>query len=541
MELEGVAIALVSASVVSLGTLAVLTVTLPQVLTKTAEARAAPLGDVIKVSLPNKLGHGGVSMRRRFEDVAFPSATVSVAVIIAIAGGMGLAIATLSVEQAIVVLGLVCSMLAAGFIVFIAGVRGFTTISLYCSAVFLPLNALRIAPSVAVSDLFLMIAGISIVFGISHRFHQKIRHYRQLLMGTTFIFLGGYLGSIAAGDAVGSLEQLARLVIASSLLPIIVAIWAPDIRQLRVIAWLWVLAASTNALAAFLGVNTNLYNQRPRGFSLHPNHLALSAVLAVGPAIMLAVSSQRLGRILALGCSVSLAAGIVMSGSRAGALGLAAALVALGALAGRMKVAGLLVCGLFLTAVAIRTGLISTPPTSALGRLSSSGATSAAASNVGRWEAIQTSLAQIAAHPFTGVGFQDALAAHNIYLQLLSSAGVLGLVGIALVVLGVMRTPIIMIKVHIVASTSAEGAIMVGFAASYVGFLVAAFFQNALWERFMWLPPALIVASASQVWSRANDKSELRQEAITPRSSLPSSPRGRLTVHAIMACGSREA
>ena len=131
---------------------------------------------------------------------------------------------------------------------------------------------------------------------------------------------------------------------------------------------------------------------RPAGLSEHPNHLALVALIGLGPAIMLSVAATRVwGRSLGVAASLVLAAGVVVSGSRAGLLGIAAALFLAFLLAGggRRRLRLTAVTGLM---VAVALGAATLSNQNAYQRLRNVQSQSVIASDTGRRALLATTI-----------------------------------------------------------------------------------------------------------------------------------------------------
>ncbi|MGI9119545.1 MAG: O-antigen ligase family protein, partial [Acidimicrobiales bacterium] len=98
-------------------------------------------------------------------------------------------------------------------------------------------------------------------------------------------------------------------------------------------------------------------------------------------------------------------------------------------------------------------------------------------------------LDQIEAHPLTGVGFNFAKVAHNVYLQVLASAGVIGLLGF----LGVAALVVAM-AIKTALPGPQHDLWPAGMIAAYVAYLAAGVVSNLLWDRWLWVYLSLAVA-----------------------------------------------
>ena len=86
----------------------------------------------------------------------------------------------------------------------------------------------------------------------------------------------------------------------------------------------------------------------------------------------------------------------------------------------------------------------------------------------------------------SGSGFANARYTHSLYLELWASAGLLGLafgVGLILLVVHYFRK-----------AKNDRNLIALGMASAYLGQLAAFAFSPALWDRYLWIYLALLIA-----------------------------------------------
>ncbi|MGH2561661.1 MAG: oligosaccharide flippase family protein, partial [Thermomicrobiales bacterium] len=421
---------------------------------------------------------------------------VLIAVAVAGAAGVGAALVYLPLALAGGLVVAVAGCLIAVFVLHRWGTRGLSSAALAAAVVTLAWNGVRLGASVALSDLFFLLAALVLLPGLVVRGGQeRLAPVRWLVGGALLIVVGGLLGSMFAANPSASLAQLIRFSIASILVPILFAFWSPSVVELRRIAWLWVCSVTVSALVAILEMG-NFYHGRADGLTNHPNHLALTCVMATGPAIALTLLSRGLGRWIGVGCGLTLAAGLLISGSRAGLAGIGMTLIAMAAFTKRAEIAAGIAAAFFAGTGLIVTGVVNLPAGNALARLFGSEDRTVVqgvfASDEMRQDQFQQGLDRVLANPFTGVGFEDALASHDIYLQLWSSAGVLGLAGILTIAVVLLNVPARTLLARGALATPPPMMLLLGFGASFFGYLVTGLFHNALWDRYLWLTPALI-------------------------------------------------
>lgn len=220
--------------------------------------------------------------------------------------------------------------------------------------------------------------------------------------------------------------------------------------------------------------------------------------MAIGPAIALTLLSRGLGFWLGGGACVVMGAGLLISGSRAGIGGIAMAVLAIAVLSRRLEIAAGIVGAAVAGVGLLITGIVRLPAGNALARLFGTDdqtvARGVSISDSMRQEQFEQGLARVFAHPFTGVGFEDALAAHDIYLQLWASAGVLGVLGIAVVIAGTLTVPARGLLVRWWPTIPPPVLLHMGFAAGFFAYLITGLFFNALWDRYIWLIPSVLAA-----------------------------------------------
>jgi hypothetical protein len=385
------------------------------------------------------------------------------------------------------VIGLVALVALVVLLAMVArwGLAGVATASMIVAVFVAPWNGVRLPGDLALTDGFLALAAGLLVIEVAMggRRVSAPGPVRRVLLGLVLIAAGGLIGTVVSADDVGaSVDVLVRFGVAAIGTVVVVLLWDPPFAQARTAIRAWVLGASVNAaVGVFI---TFTITGRALGWSAHPNHLGLACMLglAVALAELIAASSMR-SRVLwlvplALNCY-----GVVASGSRAALLGagVAVALViwrmaspAVGVFAGAVVIVGVLL---------VATGTLDAGSESSVGRLA--GSQSARQSDASRLGLLRETIDRGSRSPFVGNGFELALQGHNIYLQLWSSAGIIGLVGFAMVVAALGRAFISAAARR--ATTGPATPIMVGVMAGGAAFLVSSLVQNVLWDRYLWL------------------------------------------------------
>jgi O-antigen ligase len=211
--------------------------------------------------------------------------------------------------------------------------------------------------------------------------------------------------------------------------------------------------------------------------------------LPVAVAQMATASSQR-RRILYGMLSAAMAIGLLVAGSRAAFGGAAAGLLSLLIIAGRDRrrvapyVGGLLGVGLISVAVALatHTGFIT------LQRIAG---VDTGQNTDTRLTYYRGALSDFASSPVVGHGFQLIVQAHDIYLQLLQSGGLLALVAFMAYLVGTLRLAWRLGHDSVV--PAALRPLVAGLASSILVWLINGLVGNQLYDRYLYVPIGLLL------------------------------------------------
>ncbi len=368
------------------------------------------------------------------------------------------------------------------------GIEQLLTSIMLTNAVLVPMNSFRLTPLMNLSDA-LLIAAVPLLLLIRMSKPGCIRSaaYRKFSTSFALIACGGLFATFVSASPLDGVPGVLRFAISTMGVLWLVAIWGPDARMIRGMVWAYVLGASASVIVSF-GGSAPEFRGRAHGLANHPNHFGTISMLGAGGAVALALGVGGKGRRLAIALSALLVVGVVLSGSRAalvGVMGTAAAL-AIGLRSGRFVVrTGLIICVLVLGAAA---GASYAPEGNTIDRFVDPSGTRSAASDVERAELVQSAVTQISERPITGHGFEYALVAHSLYLQLWVSAGLLGVFGVGRLVYWTFR----------LLQRDPNDRFFVGMMAGFVGFLANAMLTNILWDRFIWTFLALALAASAR-------------------------------------------
>lgn len=363
-------------------------------------------------------------------------------------------------------------------------------------------NGLRVADILALSDVPFLLAGVLLLFLLPARSEYLGFLPHWFYLSAVVLLASGLFSTIVAPDTVQSGVSFAKFFYAAYLFPLLLGLVVDRPAWLYRALSIWILFATLNGLSGlldlvgltqvyrWLDVQTLfpyvVYPDRAFGLTTYPNHYGLACAMALPVALALAALTsgwRRLGYITGV---LVLAAGVLASGSRA--MLLASVIVALvlipwSRVLGRIYLAlgGMLVVA-FAALMLIEPSLLS-KVTLSWHRLV--GAVSVGESDALRVEHYGQTVQHIVSSPVLGSGFSGVRYAHNIYVQVLQAGGLIGLTGMAIYVLGYLSTALSLSRGLIDWRWSLT---VKAIAASALVWLVSGLVQNAIYDRYLYLP-----------------------------------------------------
>jgi O-antigen ligase len=233
---------------------------------------------------------------------------------------------------------------------------------------------------------------------------------------------------------------------------------------------------------------------------VHPNFFGMCAITAIGLLLHLrhrVPAGCRWLLWVALGANL---AATVMSGSRA-AVVLVVLLAVLYPVLERSALTAYAVVAIGVTAVLLSNKILGLAGQgSALERLN--GDATASTSDSVRSHALDSGLSALQAHPLLGNGFENALAAHNIYLQVAESAGIIGLIGFLLMFAAIIGPLFQRGPMH-----------RLGYGA--LAYAVDGLMTASLWDRMVWA--GLSLSFLAVLWPAGSDTAEEPAAEPEPR------------------------
>jgi hypothetical protein len=340
-----------------------------------------------------------------------------------------------------------------------------------------PMNNVRpvaAVPFVTASDVFFFLGVTTLVPVLMTR---SIHRQAPFLIGAGGIFLMGMLTSLGAPSVFASLNGLTRLVVGALALPIVFMLWRPGRGVMITFAGAYILG---NCISVARGLATGItsVDGRYAGLTQHPNILGLVSMLGLGLVPFLYHELPR-QRWIVLAGAAGCAAGVWFSGSRAALIAVAACVVLYLMLSRSIEHAlvffGLAIIPLYFVGQAVTATNVS--ESNPIGRLLGGG--SASYSDLDRENLASIAIDRFLAHPLLGSGFDGAVEAHNIYLQVAAAGGVVALVFYLVVLVATIRQPLVL------------GSRYRLLAIPVMGYALIGPITPLLWDRYIWCVLAL--------------------------------------------------
>jgi hypothetical protein len=311
------------------------------------------------------------------------------------------------------------------------------------------------------------------------------------------------LSSAGLGTNFGN---LVRLEIGLFVLPALIVAVANTSASRRMIADAWLLGTALSASVAVVdgvlgttigGTLTGTAasvaeTHRQVGFTSQPNHLGLSCALVIPIATLWLARPQRAWRVLAAAVLAFLVAAIITSGSRGAAVaGLAAAFATVLVVPKLRPYAAISALGLVCIAVLLTVEPKWAHSLGVATRLAQN-APGVAASDAGRSLLRSLAISQFTSRPFTGVGFAELGAAHTIYIELLATGGVAGLLAF-----GVFASCCVASGLRALGTPNSD--LVAACVVSFVAWLAVGVVENQMTDGYLYVAPGLVLAAAASL------------------------------------------
>ncbi|WP_320536349.1 hypothetical protein [Pseudarthrobacter sp. IC2-21] len=371
--------------------------------------------------------------------------------------------------------GVVMATFVGVLLAIVLGLRKVSFVLAFGAFFFAPMIGVRVAEAVTVGDAFL-VAAVAVALLSARESKPLPRTGKNVALVGGFMVAGGTVATLTISqDATTSVAQMGQYAIAIVLSLGLVRLLKPSKGTVVGLGIAFGLGATVSCVVALM----DKVNPRPAGLALHSNHLAISAALAVGIwlAIMLATKSKLLSLLALVGIVVCVW-GTVIGGSRAGVVALVTVfmLTILGIGASKLTAFLALACGG--VGYAIQAGFIDiSGQNNAIGRLLGGG--SAEQADMGRSVKYEGVWDRINLSPFLGTGFADARDGHSLYLQMWDSAGVMGILAAAVLIMTALF--------GYLAARRRNNRVSLVLWSGYLGYLAAAILSNQMWDRYLWL------------------------------------------------------
>lgn len=402
----------------------------------------------------------------------------------------------------------------------------------YGGAATIGLLTVRPAASLTLSDwIFFLSLALTMLVILVDGLRREYEVPRTITIGVAIFAIGGLLSSFGAVDASQSVAIVLRLLYLT-----LVWFWLGTIvletrRHVEIAITAWVASAAVSSSGAIVQYfygdvipGGDVAWGRMTGFTPHTNNLAGLAATAFVPALMIAVdSSTRTRKVVGTLAVALITAGILLSGSVGALLTAGASMVfwlALRGLSQRLVVSlGAVVAAAFILMSSSGTTL-SPAPIERFERVTSSDPSEAEGSVFTRVEGYGNAWERIRENPLTGVGLDEASNerlleghfVHNIIINPWFSAGILGVIGVALIIVGGFATA----RWILLRSPWDDRRLVSGVLASFVAFVIFAMGEPILFVRYGWFSVAILVAIRAQML-RATAEERLGREHLARR------------------------
>lgn len=421
---------------------------------------------------------------------------------------VGVVIARLQLSSSPLLIALPCAALAVACISIVihkqdngAGIAAISESTLAALAfLLLPLNAVRLSANATGGDLFLLALLVPFVARLVTGRALKAPPWLILAVAlisasiVVQVLVGLNLG-VDVGPGVPFLVALAGT-------PLLLAGPASRANYREVLVGSWLLGSALTAVAALLDASGltsigltltgSAWEGRWPGLTVHPNHLGLVAVMAFPVAVWwLDRKREQQKQVAGAALVVLLVLGVFASGSRAALI----ALLVVGVLSTFTKmrnrkegaISPVVLLGWGGLVVGAMVLMMATPVGRVVARLL--GESGQMAADNDRLDAMMASLTSFYGSPLIGAGFSTIKVANNLVLQALQSGGLLTALGVVVYIFGAITR-------GLRASRVSDG-LGTALALSLLAWLVDGMFQNIIYDRFLFLPVALVLALPS--------------------------------------------
>lgn len=347
-------------------------------------------------------------------------------------------------------------------------------------AVLLPLNGIRPTTGVSIGDIALVLAGVATL-----PFARRATPpgtVMVVLLGTFLVTAGGLIGMAASQDWAGA-GQMLKFIAGAPMVIIIVTFMNPRQKVAIMLLIFYAVGGFISSVAALMGRNDPAL-QRASGFGAHLGHLGLAAMFGAFVFLGWFLSTSSNGiRALSAFMGAVCVYGMLLTGMRSAVLGVVLGVCFIACCA-RLKGIALAFGGGIL-GLALLVALVPYLPSSEnLLRIVGRGDRQdlLSASNDAHIQVFWDSLHIIGTHPWTGVGFGEALAAHNLVLQTVNLGGLIALVGLLVIWVTFFLVAFDRFRLGMTKDTAMQTCLL----AAVIGYFVIAQFEPLIWDRHLW-------------------------------------------------------
>ena len=357
----------------------------------------------------------------------------------------------------------------------------------------------RIPPWLMLAAIGFALAGLlSAIFPQNHALAN-----RSLVQQEAVVLVPGYLPPRS------DIAFLIKFELSAVLVPLLIATAATSRERCVRLLDLWTIGAVINAAVGVLdyaGIHVAPYAiaaSRTSGLTIHPNYLALTAVMGT-PTAMLWLGRSRRWTAAGIVAVLTLVGAVYASGSRDGIIAVIGVIAITGFAVPRFRRRVLPMLPILAATIALAVTLVlmfTKAGSHILHQVRLGGNDpSAAGSDIQRAADAHVAWLQIRTRPIEGVGFSVIEDAHDIYLQLLAAGGVIAMAAFIAYVGGLIASTRQALRPGPFDEVIAA---MTG----VVGWLANGIFDAQLGDKYLYVLPGLIMAMAWVATAEARSRS----------------------------------
>ncbi|WP_033541950.1 O-antigen ligase family protein [Planococcus sp. CAU13] len=382
---------------------------------------------------------------------------------------------------------------------------GIARLFYYVATFLIPMLILRPIAGITLSDILYFLA-IGTAVGII-LFQKKMVYINfnvWLIVGIMLFILGALLSSFGAGSPILSLTKAARF-------PFIVLIWfwlsiilLKNEQYVYTAFKFWIASIAFNGFIATLQLKFDIpyaVVQYGRMTAFTGNMSDLGAITSIAwiPALILATNSRLKYSLLGYLALIFIGLGVLLSGSVSGLITVAAGTLiwlAIGRPSIKLLILGAVLSVIVISVINIQEKEGLATPFNRIETATSLDATNPDSTMMSRLLTYQAGMSEIANNPVVGVGFdgketETGFEVHNIFLGALYQGGIFSFLGMIIICMTILKIGYCNVKnSHTKLIFNLSLAVFI----SFICMLVFGMTGQFLYQRYAWIPAALLLA-----------------------------------------------